>query len=423
MPPFLIRTMKQDMTSQGASLAEKDLSIKKAPSPVFSSIKPPAFGAPSDASRSAPPNLPVQPKEKSSLDIPATKPVITESIKMTESVKPVLQPSASLIASKPEPAPILQQANIAPKPVISPSIATQNRLSASLPSKPEEKKPDIPPIKPLVPPGEEIKKITAKSSSGFKFALAAGLVLIALTLAAGGWYWWQKDQNPPVVENSPTPTPISTPTQTPVRQPDPLFAMDSTEISILNYPPTEASKEQTINILANTSRNPGFSHIIFKNNENNFLTFRQATDYFGITFFNSIGASSDDLLNPEQFSFFIYSRETSSSSPFNPNNRAGAVVAVKYQFQDDSQLMQAIKSKEDFILQETSTLFLNNQIDLPSDKGFQDNIYKEIPIRYINLPTSEISLDYAVVNNLLVVATSKQSMYAAIDRILESSGK
>ena len=85
--------------------------------------------------------------------------------------------------------------------------------------------------------------------------------------------------------------------------------------------------------------------------------------------------------------------------------------------------MQAIKIKENSILQELDSLFLNNQIDIALNKEFQDNIYQGISIRYVNLPTSDISLDYAVVNNLLVVATSKQSMYAAIDKILESSGK
>ncbi|KKS92096.1 MAG: hypothetical protein UV67_C0010G0001, partial [Parcubacteria group bacterium GW2011_GWC1_43_12] len=315
---------------------------------------------------------------------------------------------------------------IPPKPIIPPTIA-QNHPSA--PSKPEvkteaEKKPSVPPVKPLVPPGEEIKKITAKSSSGFKLALAIGLILIALTLAAGGWYWWQKQGEGPTAQNTPTPAPFQTSTPTPVPQPNPLFLMDGTEISILDYPATDASREQAINILTNTSRNQGFSHVIFKNNENSFLTLKEITDYFNITFFNAIGTSTDiDFVNPEQFSFFIYSQQSSSSTPFAPHNRAGAAIAVKYPFQDGSQLMQAIKIKENSILQELDSLFLNNQIDIALNKEFQDNIYQGISIRYVNLPTSDISLDYAVVNNLLVVATSKQSMYAAIDKILESSGK
>jgi len=39
VPSLLVRTMKQDLASQGQNASEKNLSIKQAPAPVFS-MKP-----------------------------------------------------------------------------------------------------------------------------------------------------------------------------------------------------------------------------------------------------------------------------------------------------------------------------------------------------------------------------------------------
>jgi hypothetical protein len=54
---------------------------------------------------------------------------------------------------------------------------------------------------------------------------------------------------------------------------------------------------------------------------------------------------------------------------------------------------------------------------LPDKKLFLDNTYKGISIKYINLPDPSLTIDYAVAGQLLLVTTSKASMYDAIDRL------
>ncbi|MDO8512823.1 MAG: hypothetical protein Q7S57_06140 [bacterium] len=50
-----------------------------------------------------------------------------------------------------------------------------------------------------------------------------------------------------------------------------------------------------------------------------------------------------------------------------------------------------------------------------SDVVFEDNIYKDVAIRYVNFGDPSRSLDYAIVDSLLLVSTSKTSMEQMID--------
>lgn len=53
----------------------------------------------------------------------------------------------------------------------------------------------------------------------------------------------------------------------------------------------------------------------------------------------------------------------------------------------------------------------------PSTLSFATGTYAGFPIRYVNV-TPQVALDYAVVNGFLIVATSREGMYAAIDASL-----
>jgi len=51
-------------------------------------------------------------------------------------------------------------------------------------------------------------------------------------------------------------------------------------------------------------------------------------------------------------------------------------------------------------------------------KDFLDDNYKNVIIRYKNLPYSTLTLNYTVLGNYLVIGTSKEMIYTVIDRIL-----
>jgi hypothetical protein len=48
---------------------------------------------------------------------------------------------------------------------------------------------------------------------------------------------------------------------------------------------------------------------------------------------------------------------------------------------------------------------------------FLDGTYQSIPIRYRNLPIHTVTIDYALNANTLLITTSKNSMFAAIDAL------
>jgi len=55
---------------------------------------------------------------------------------------------------------------------------------------------------------------------------------------------------------------------------------------------------------------------------------------------------------------------------------------------------------------------------LPSGE-FQSAEYRNIPIKYIHLPTSDTAVNYAIVDQFVIIATSKNSLYKVMDTIIE----
>jgi len=110
--------------------------------------------------------------------------------------------------------------------------------------------------------------------------------------------------------------------------------------------------------------------------------------------------------NGENYTLFLYSQEQA--------NRLGLVISMG---QSDT-LVEDLKAWEETIINDIKILFLESEIPESATEEFQDNIYKDIFIRYMNFPTSDLTIDYAIVNNNLVITTSKDSMYAIIDDLM-----
>lgn len=153
---------------------------------------------------------------------------------------------------------------------------------------------------------------------------------------------------------------------------------------------------------------------------------------------NSATSSADDLINYlkiDNYSLFVYSQSSNapstlnaSSSPFDTQqssvaqnqSRAGLVVALKGTA-SSSALYLKLKQLETTLAQSLTSLFLGKETAETTGAIFSDNTYQNAVIRYINLPQPDFSIDYAIVNNYLIFTTSKDGMYAAIDRILEKT--
>jgi len=123
-----------------------------------------------------------------------------------------------------------------------------------------------------------------------------------------------------------------------------------------------------------------------------------------------ISSSSPDKI--DNYTLFSYSQET--------GRRLGLVIKIN---QENVNLSEALKAWESSIRNDLTPLFLQDEIPSPATEEFQDNFYKGVGIRYINFPTPELSIDYAVIGGKLIIATSKESAYAVIDRLKEGENE
>jgi len=63
-------------------------------------------------------------------------------------------------------------------------------------------------------------------------------------------------------------------------------------------------------------------------------------------------------------------------------------------------------------------VFLGQETGMLANEEFQTGNYKGTNMRYLNFVDSSFAIDYAVINDYFVVATSKDSMFEMVDRVL-----
>ena len=107
----------------------------------------------------------------------------------------------------------------------------------------------------------------------------------------------------------------------------------------------------------------------------------------------------------ETFSLLLYTD--------NGNERLSVVADIK----DKKTLTAELLKQEKTLVTDASFLFLNEKPEKTTG-AFQDGSYINIPIRFFNVNSQiTMSVDYAIVNNKLVIATSKNTMRAIIDQL------
>lgn len=115
-------------------------------------------------------------------------------------------------------------------------------------------------------------------------------------------------------------------------------------------------------------------------------------------------ASSE--IEADNYTIFLYQQAEGS--------RLGIVVDMK----ESSTLVQDLKAWEASIVDNLKPLLLQNGIPPAFTEEFQDNVYQDIALRYLNFPYPDLSIDYGLVTGKLLISTSRESTYAAIDALL-----
>lgn len=256
--------------------------------------------------------------------------------------------------------------------------------------------PIIPKLKPL-----EIKTASRQIKS-VSITLISVVIIVVVGLG-GFFYWWNYVRviTPiiPVIE------PITEPK--PITEPESLILTAFTETIeliagqenlLLGQLGVLAAQEQEIN---------AFKRILVK------LTNQTETKYIDLnTLMLSLGISIPEPImaavnqGSDNHTLFFYNQLE--------GNRLGLVIKMG----ESETLVQDLKTWEMTVFNDIKSMILIDGIPTPATEGFQDNIYQDIYIRYMNFATPDLSLDYGLVAGNLVLSTSRESMFAIIDVLL-----
>ncbi|MBL7155172.1 MAG: hypothetical protein ISS88_01535 [Candidatus Portnoybacteria bacterium] len=369
---------------------------------------------------------PVPPKKKPSFisrffrlfrpgrPVKPSKPI---AIKLPVPPKPVLPKPVP-----PEPIP--------PKPVLPPRPIPPEPV----PSMPTIPKPTIPrPILPKpvlskkeLPLKKEVKPAIKRTR--LKFILISIGTIVVIAGIGGFLYWWNYLRViPPVamhyqcqdfqcvsIEEEGEDQCLTDENCQPIEPtvPEPLIPADETRTIELtigqeNLLPDDlklvAVQEQTLNT---------FKRILAKlvsQTEKKYADLDTLASALGINLPNSIlftAATSD--VEGGNYTLYFYSQLA--------GNRLVMVIALA----EDVDLSQELLIWEANIKTDLKAFFLGLDIETQptATEGFQDNVFQDIAIRYLNFSSPDLSIDYAIVGNKLVITTSRESMYATIDALL-----
>jgi len=259
------------------------------------------------------------------------------------------------------------------------------------PEKPKEKPPEKPKEKPVKPPKPlKIKKIIPPEVKAKRRKRASIILIVVIVIIGLGWFfYWQGTKPEPVLSPSPIIEEL--------KFPEPLIEVDNTQkiflqnTSLRTTLKAEANLEQAAQTL---------ERIVPIKGEKEILSLNNLIQGLRIAVYPYVQSELKD-----NYTLVFYGQDG--------KRRLGLVIEAI----DSSKLKDQLKFWEKTMLDDLKNLFLNENLGEPTSKTFSDNLYQGVLIRYINFPGLDLTIDYAVSGNLLLLSTSKESMYQIIDRI------
>ena len=244
-----------------------------------------------------------------------------------------------------------------------------------------------------------------------RWFIGVGLVVFILTLLGGGWYWKQlfspsvTTQNPDV-----NPSPISQPPNPVASQPPSVYKTSGlNELSFDTKTVTTGQIQSALTSAGQKIKDSGIQQPIafqITDEQHNPVSFFIFTKWFSLGLMPEIIASLD-----ETFTLYLY-------------NDSGTVhVGLDTKSKDVTQTTVLLSKDEPTLAKSMATLFLNDKVLPPANAQFGSGSYNGTATRYFNFSIPEppssasFSLDYAVVNQHLIMATSKQTNRAIMDTV------
>ena len=240
------------------------------------------------------------------------------------------------------------------------------------------------------------------------------LVILLLVLCGLWFVWVKKEKNiliwlhfhrHPVVVSQPSSTSSSASSFSQI------IPVKSVDIDLLSL----ADLGQVVRKIE-SQFNPGQVIILrVKNEKGQDVNFSLLSKALGIKLPETILSSLE-----ENYNFLIYlpdGREKVScqQSLINQPECFGARIGLVIKIKDgkiDSVKNELNREKMDNLADDWSPLFLFSPLNHSTSS---ETIYHNVKARYINLPISTMTLDYAIIDNYLVVVTSKNFLYQVVD--------
>lgn len=220
--------------------------------------------------------------------------------------------------------------------------------------------------------------------------IIAAIVVIS-GFGVGAFFLWPK--------STPEPTPAPFPPTTTPKPSAALISVNETKIitltnekSLFETLKDEAKSEQAINT---------FKRVAILKNETEFISLNE--------FFQALEISVSPYTLGDlktNYTLVIFSQGT--------GKRLGIIAEA----QNPEDLKNQIRNWEQTMLDDLKNFYISDVPGARASKTFLDDIYSGVAIRYVNLPYTTLTLNYTILNNLLIIGTSKELMYTTIDRIL-----
>ncbi len=237
---------------------------------------------------------------------------------------------------------------------------------------------------------------TEQGANRKKFWLIVLLAILAMAIILGFFYWrgLKTESNP----NNSTPQPL----ENELKIPDSLITVDEVKILKLEnnisflilLQDEKISALKTIRRIVPTKISP-------ESGKEEVLSLSDLIKELNISVYPYVLSEFKN-----NYTLVLYGQEENEK-------RFGLIIETT----NNINLKEQLHYWEKTMIENLYNIFLGKQPQIPTNKNFSDGVYNIIPIRFINFPNPDISIDYSTPNNLFILSTSRESMHTIIDRI------
>jgi len=240
--------------------------------------------------------------------------------------------------------------------------------------------------------------------------------ILAVAIIAGGWYFYfYYYAQRPAAEPPTTDNPIAQ--IQPAPAPDKIISGQFSEIIAQknNNPVSDQIKESLVKEL----RVGFFKNLFFTKIEDFVERYLTLPEFLAATV-NQIPADIQDRLTG-RYNLLVYQQpESAVDSPFTSDPASNKRLLLLLEIKDGAGLAEKLTAWENSLPADLKGLYPVSDRGDAKTETFQENFYRGTQIRYLNFPEPDLSADYLMLGNLLILSTSRESTFAVIDKIMET---